>query len=298
MSSRWGGWLCCGLGMACAGSVVVASKLAGAGLPLFMAAALRYALAALVLVPWALVRHHGPRPCRRDWLVLGCQAAAGSLGFSVLLLFGLRRSSGADAGVITGTLPAMVGLLSMLALGERCGKGTWIAIGLASLGAASLGLDTWAADAVSANGRWLGDLLILGAVAGEAAFVVLNKILREPLPPVAVSGILCLLGLLMTLPPALMELPAFDPAMVPPSAWLAVLWHAVIPTIAGFVLWYAGAARLGGTEAAVTTAIMPMTAVLLSAMILGEAVGWHHLLGMVLVVAAIAAQVGWSQRRP
>ena len=37
MASRRIGWLYCALGMASAGSAVVASKLAGAGLPVFVA---------------------------------------------------------------------------------------------------------------------------------------------------------------------------------------------------------------------------------------------------------------------
>ncbi|MBI3444827.1 MAG: DMT family transporter [Magnetospirillum sp.] len=298
MRGRWAGWCFCSLGMASAGSVVVASKLAGAGLPLFTAAALRYGLAALILVPWALVRHNGIRPCRRDWLVLIAQAVAGSLGFSILLLWGLRSSSGVDAGVITGTLPAMVGLLSMLVPGKGGGGRVWPAIILASLGAASLGLAPGLPEMEPSGGRWFGDLLILGAVAGEAIFVLLNKALRAPLPPVAMSAILCVLGLLMSLPMALTEISALDPAGVPSSAWLAVLWHAAIPTIGGFVLWYAGAARLGGAEAAVTTALMPVSAVLLSALLLGETIGGHHLLGIGLVVAAITIQVAAPQRRP
>ena len=235
----------------------------------------------------------------RDWLVLGAQAAAGSLGFSVLLLAGLRQASGADAGVISGTLPAMVGLLSMLVPGERSGRRVWLGVVLASLGAACLGLDPKVSASASLAGRLGGDLLILGAVAGEAVFVLLNKALRKPLSPVAVSAILCLLGLMLTLPPALLlELDGFEPQAVPLSAWVAVAWHAAIPTIAGFVLWYAGAARLNGAEAAVTTALMPVAAVLLSAVVLGEAVGWHHLLGMALVVAAIAIPLSRRYRLP
>lgn len=288
MESRRIGWLCCALGMASAGSVVVASKLAGAGLPVFIAAALRYGLAALVLVPWALGRRERIWPGGRDRLVLVAQAVAGSLGFSVLMLAGLRHTAGTDAAVIAGTLPALVGLLSLLLPGAGMDRRGWGGVLLAGLGTASLGLGAGAAETQHGGGRWLGDLLLLGAMAGEAVFVLLNKAVRTPLSPVAVSAVMCLLGFLATLPFALAEIAAFHPAAVPWSAWAAVAWHALVPTILGFVLWYAGSARLGGAEAAISTALMPVTAVLLSALVLGESPGLHHLLGIALVLAAMA----------
>lgn len=284
MNQRLTGWVCCALGMAGAGSVVVASKLAGAGLPVFVAAAARYGLAALVLVPWALARGEPLWRTGRDGRLLAVQAAAGSLGFSVLMLAGLRQAGGADAAVIAGTLPAMVAVLSLLLPGGgRPGGRGWAAVGLAGLGTASLGLG----GHEGAEARWLGDLLLLGAMAGEAAFVLLNRALRAPLPPVGLSAAMCLAGFVLTLPPALAELGGLDPAAVPRSAWAAVVWHALVPTILGFVLWYAGAARLGGAEAAVATALMPLAAALLSNLVLGERLGGHHLLGIALVLAAI-----------
>lgn len=282
MERVWIGRLCCALGMIGAGSVVPASKLAADGLPLFTAAAGRYAVAALVLVPWALRRHGMPRLDARDGLVLAAQGAAGSLGFAVLTLAGLRLTGGADAGVIAGSLPALVAALAALLPGGRMNRSGWIAAAAASLGAACLGL-----GGASGNGnggqRLLGDLLLLGAMAGEAAFVLLNRALRVPLPPLTVSALMCLLGLAFTLPPALTE----AVGAVPLAAGAAVLWHALVPTVAGFVLWYAGAARVSGAEAAAFCALMPVTAVLSSAAVLGEAVGPHHLLGVTLAAAGI-----------
>jgi drug/metabolite transporter (DMT)-like permease len=134
-------------------------------------------------------------------------------------------------------------------------------------------------------------------MAGEAVFVLLNKALRAPLSPVAVSAAMCLLGLLMTSPFALAEASGLAWGAVPVSAWAAIAWHAAVPTILGFILWYAGAARLGGAEAAVATALMPASAALLSTLVLGEGMGAHHLLGLALVLAAMALPVSGCRRR-
>lgn len=294
MTRRWIGWICCCLGMALAGSVVVASKVATDGLPVFTAAAARYGLAALILVPWSLARHGVPRPGRHDGIILLGQAAAGSLGFSVLLLLGLRHTGAADAAVITGTLPAMVGLLSVTLLRQHISAAGWGGIALASLGAASLNLGDGGVGQPEIAERLMGDVLILGAVAAEAAFVLLDKRLRAPMPAVTVSALMCLLGFAMTAPMAALEVtesgvPLFS------TAWGAVLWHALVPTVAGFLLWYTGTARLSGDEAAISTAVMPLAAILLSVLVLGERLEIRHGIATVLVIAAMLIPLS---RRP
>ena len=52
------------------------------------------------------------------------------------------------------------------------------------------------------------------------------------------------------------------------------------------LLWYAGAARVRGSEAALFTALAPVTAVLLAAGLLGEPLGAAQLGGMACVLGA------------
>lgn len=275
-----------GLGMATAGSVVVASHVAAASLPVFVAAAARYAIACVILVPLAL-RTPWPRLCRRDLAVLAAQGAAGSLGFSVLLLLGLRHTTAADAGVVAGFLPAAVALLSWLLLGEATSRRTWLAAGLAGAGIVALHTGGEGAGAPVTGQRLLGNLLVLGAVMGEAAFVMLNKAMRVKLPPLAVAAAMSLLGLVFTAPPAAFELAATGLGATAVAGWLAVLYHAAVPTVLGFWLWYAGAARVSGGEAGPFTAVMPLSAVLLAWLVLGEPLEPRHLAGAALVLSAI-----------
>lgn len=284
---RLTGYLLLALGMASAGSVVVAARaIALGGLPPFSAACLRYLLAALVLVPWALARDGLPAwPGPRDSALLLLQAAAGSLGFSVLLLLGVERTTGAEAGVVAGFLPAAVALLAVVLLRERPGPRLLLALALSLAGLVLLN-GTAAAPA--------GNLLVLGAVFGEVVFVTANKLLRRPLPAVTVSALMCLLGFLFTVGPALAELPVAAP---PTQVWWAIAYHAAVPTVLGFVFWYAGAARVSGVEAGLFTAVMPLAGVGLSALVLGETLSSGQSAAAVLVVAGILAGITPSARR-
>lgn len=266
--------------MALAGSVLPTSKIA-AELPVFVAACARYGLASLILLPlaWPAWRRL-PRLPRRDVLLLLAQAAAGSLGFSVMMLLSLRLTGAADASVVSGTLPAMMALLAV-AFGERPSRRQWLAVGLATVGVAALtGAASW--------GTLAGNALALLAVLGEALFVTLNRRLATPVPPLLVAAMMSGLGCLFTLPLAVVAL-ATERLPLQPLPWVAVAYHAGVPTVLGFVLWYWGAARVSGAEAGLFTAVLPASGAVLAWTLLGEPVTAAQGLGLALVLAAIVS---------
>lgn len=280
MQSRLTGYLLLALAMVTVGSTVIASKLMAASLPPFLATALRLALALpclLALARWRGVRW--PRLARGDWALLALQAAAGGVGYTAFLVAGTARMPAADAGVLIGTLPAVAALFSALVLGERPGARLVISVLLATAGVLAV---AWRGGAPQGS---TGMALVLAAVVCESAFILLHKRMAQPLPPLAQATAMAGLGLLVALPFALFELPGL--ALPPAIAVAAVAWYALVPTVLGFVLWYAGAARVPGSEAAAFTALAPLTAVALAAAILGEAVSRLQMLGALAVLGAV-----------
>jgi len=280
-----------GMAMLLVGSTVVVSKLIAAGAPPFAATALRFALALPLLL--GLLRWRGlalPRPDRHDQVLLWLQAGAGSVGYTVLLIKGLAWVSAADAGVLTGTLPAVAALFAVLALGERPAPATLAAIALASLGVLALNLRQ------AGIGLGWGQVLLLGAVLCEALFILLNKKLRRALHPLQLATLMVGGGLLLALPMAALELAQAGGRWMSPAALAGIAYYALVPTVLGFVLWYAGAARISAAQAALLTALMPASALLLSALVLGEPITGQQLLGLALVLAAMAL-LAWAQRR-
>ena len=69
-----------------------------------------------------------------------------------------------------------------------------------------------------------------------------------------------------------------------------------MPTVGGYLLWYAGAARVDAGRAALYTAVLPVAALVLAAAVLHEPVGVRQLVGAACVLAAIAASaVPWRR---
>lgn len=271
------------LAMVTVGSTVIASKLMAAGLPPFTATALRFAMALplfglIVLAtrtPW-------PKLDRGAWGLLVVQAGAGSVGYTTLLITGLTMTSAADAGVIIGTLPVVASLIAILVLREKPNLRLLAAVALATTGVLVV---SWpGGDAGSSSA--LGNALILGAVLCEGLFILLNKRLATPIAPLMQSTLMTGLGLVVAAVPTL----AFEQpfALAPDrTALIATAYYAAIPTVAGFLLWYAGAARVSGSEASLFTAVAPVSAVLMAAVVLGEPVTPAHAAGTACVLVAV-----------
>lgn len=287
-SPHWLAYLSLTGAMVTVGSTIVASKMMGE-MPVFIAAFLRFLIASPVLL--ALVWLTGSRLPRlrwREWATLCLQAGLGSVGYSVVLMLGLALTQASDASVIAGTLPAVAAVLSWILLRERLGSGAIVAISLATLGVGMLSIGDDAAATGSASARWAGNALVLLAMAYEALFLLLNKTIKTPIPPLVVAAAMSVLSMLLCLVPALVQFAQATGPVFTTQAVGATLYYALVPTVLGFYLWYWGASKVSGSEAALFTAVYPVAALLLSAAVLGETIHVQHWLGAAITVAGIA----------
>lgn len=271
------------MAMLLVGSSVAAGKFMILELPAHLASALRFACAALVIVPLTLFLEGVPRLSARSWGILFVQAACGSYLFNVFLLAGLERTTAGAAGIITSTTPACMGLTALLFLGERPSRGALAGIALSVAGVLAVNLRHTGADA----GALAGNALVLCAVMAETFFLLLRKRIHEPVSPLAVSAAMTVFGLLLFTPGALVQARGFDFAAVSAASWGVVAYYGLFVTVAAYLFWFSGVARVGAGTAGVFTAVMPVSALVLSALLLGETVTPGALAGCGLVLAGI-----------
>ena len=272
------------------GSSVPVAKFVVTAMPVFLASAMRYGIAAAILVPLLLWREGVPRGLTvRDGAMLTVQAASGTFLFSVFLLYGLTLTTAAEGGVVSGVMPATVALFSVFLLGDRMTVRKGAAVGLAVLGLVSLNVG--AAETGRGPNPLLGDLLVFAAIACESLFVILGKALRVPRSPLFISTAMSLLGFLMFLPMAVIEGMDFDFSPLSGIDWAVMAYYGVVVTVIAFLLWFAGVERVEGSLAGVFTGLLPVSALALSYLWLGEAFLFNHLIGCALVLGAIALVV-------
>lgn len=272
--------------MAIVGSSVVAGKVLVERLPVFVIGGLRFALASVILVPLALNAGGLPAVRGRDLGVLALQSASGIFAFNALLLAGLALTSAVEGGIVTSTTPAVAAVLATLALGEAW---TLRRTGAVALAVAGLLVINALAPAGQARGPnpTLGNTFVFAAVVCEAIFLVCSRVAARRLPPVLVATGISLLGFLMFLPLALWQARDVDFAALTPADWLALAYYGVIVTVVAFLLWARGVRDVEAGTAAVFTGLLPVSAVTLSSVVLGEPVLWSHLAGGALVLGAI-----------
>jgi drug/metabolite transporter (DMT)-like permease len=268
------------------GSNVAFAKAIAAEFPVYVFVLFRFAVASLALAPLALAEP-GPRlsaMTAAEWRDLTLMAALGMVGFTVLMFEGLKRTAAADAGIITATLPAVAAILAAVFAGDKPSRLQRLAIILAVAGVALVQV----AEAAPGTSTLVGNLLIGGAVLGEASFVLLGKRLAPPYRPLRLALGANLVGLALSIPLALPQLPAFVPASVPAATWALGLWYALASSVVCLWLWYRGLPHVETWLAGLATAAVPVAALAVSALYLNEAIGLPRLAGAGLVIAAIA----------
>lgn len=271
--------------MVIVGSNIALSKLITVGFPVFLAAALRFALASLVLLVLLLKSANGfPRIEKRDLLILFLQSLTGNFLYTIFLLYGLKLTSAAESGVISGTVPAVIGLISFLFLRERLSWSKWLGIGLVVVG---MMIMNGQAGGDHETGNMLGNLLIVGAVIGEALWSTLSKATAGRVSPLALACVTSCFGFLLFLPVAIYQSLNFDFAAVPLMGWGEIAYYGLIGTVGAYLLWYQAVVKVSATTAGVFTGIAPVSAVVLSYVILGEPFAWSHVVGGVCVLLAI-----------
>jgi len=286
------------LGMAVFGSATPISKIVTAAMPVFVGSGARVALGALTLAPFAWA-HRGAvkRMSRREWLLTVVIALFGMFGFSALMLFGMRMASGVAGAIVMSTAPAVTAVASIVFAGDRA---TWrkiAAIGLAVAGVAVLQMaPSGAEQSDDGSTSWLGIALVFAAVCCEAVYTLVGKEASRNLGPTLVAFLGSALSLPLFLPLAIWQWPEFSPAEVPPTAWLALVWYGAGTLTLGTWLWYSGLRAVEGTVAAVFMGVMPLSALGLSYLLLGETFVWWHLAGFAIVFAGVLL-ISWEHAR-
>jgi drug/metabolite transporter (DMT)-like permease len=269
------------------GSVAVSGVLTGA--PFFTAEAVRYAVAALLLVLFA---HRSGRPVVRprgaEWLWLAGIASTGLVLFNVGLVQGARHAEPAVLGVAVACVPPLLAVAGPLLERSRPRAGM-VAAALVVTGGAGLIQGLGRTDAIGV--AWAA--VVFGC---EVAFTLLAVPVLGRHGPWGVSVhttwmatvLFAVIGLVHEGPGAVTRLTGSD--------WLATAYLAVAVTAVAFVLWYSGVSRLGPGRAGLLTGVAPIAAAVTGVLLGGPAPRPQVWAGIAVVVAGQVAGLRWASR--
>lgn len=287
-------------GMACFGSATPVSAVVGRGFGPLTGSALRMAVAAVVLVPVLARRVRSGEEAspsatlrsldRRDRLLLAGISVIGTFGFTVLMMLGMREAPGAVAAVVMATTPAVTAVGAVAFLGEHLDVRRVAAVALAVAGVVLVNLGADAGDGPG-DRVVLGSVLVFGAVVCEACYSLMGKRLTADMSPLVIVTVAAVAATVLFLPAAVWESVWVDPPSPTVGQLLGALWWGAGTMALGSWLWFRGMAQVAAGTASAFMGVMPVSALVLSYVLLGEAVQPVHLVGMAIVLVGLGLVV-------
>ncbi len=125
-----------------------------------------------------------------------------------------------------------------------------------------------------------------------------SKLITDAFPVFLASGLRMLLAAAVLLPFVLRGQQRHDLAQLERRdklvlALVALGWWGVGTMALGSVLWHRGVERVSGSTAAGFRGVMPVSALVLSYLLLGEPFVWVHLAGFAIVLASVGL-IAWA----
>jgi drug/metabolite transporter (DMT)-like permease len=258
----------------------------------FTLAAGRFTVASLFFL---VMLARQPAPVRRlgvdRWKILG-MAITGVIGFSPSLYLALRYTTAVNATLINGLGPLITGVLAATLIGEAMSRRQLAGAVVGLVGVVTLMTGGRAAlfSILDAN---IGDVIVLGAVSLWGLYSVLGRSVMRQRRALTATALSTIFGAPVLILAALVEIQS-----APPRLHLgllsAIVYIGIAPTIIAFSSWNAGVRRLGASGAMVFYNTLPLYGALMGFLLLGENIGWYHLVGGLLIVGGSL----WAARSP
>jgi drug/metabolite transporter (DMT)-like permease len=274
------------LAMVFAGSSVVVGKLLSVRIPVFLSLELSLCAALVAILPAQLARRHEFRLLGvRDLFYMFLQALFGIVLFRVFTLYGLHFTSALSAGAITSAAPAVMAVIAAVVLREKLGHGSTIGVGLTVAGLIFMNL--WGRSPAEGPGSLAGNLLVLAATVCEALLTVFRKGSGGRTGSITNTTVLVAMSGVMMLPFAFLDLRGFPLTKIDAVGWISVIYYGAVATVIAYILWGHGTLRIPAYRTGIATAALPVSAVVLSALVLGEPLVPRYLAGCAAVIAGI-----------
>ena len=220
------------------------------------------------------------------WKLLALLGLMSVTNFTIFIYLALRATTVVNTALVNSFYPILIVVFSWIGFRDRVTlrQAAGILISLAGLfwilsrgrPAMLLGLHFSA-----------GDLYTLAAGINWALYSVLLRKKPPGLDHFAFLGAIMLFGTLFLVPfyiGGMFAGQGFAPSV---TAVGAILYVAVFPSILSYLCWNRGVENVGANKAGIFVHLIPVFAILLAVLLLGEKLQVYHIAGMVLIFTGI-----------
>jgi drug/metabolite transporter (DMT)-like permease len=255
------------------------------------AALLRFATAALILVPQLRILEGSFLPRKRSlraWILLFFSALTGLVLYNYFFIRGLASTDAGRGSVIVALNPAFIYLGTVFFFGERFTLIRCVGM-LTAISGTILVVTGGDLRSVVQGGARAGDIFMFLCVLSWAGYSLIGKLLVGEVSPLAANAWSTVLAVALLLP--LLFFSGEDLSRIrsfSASVWTAIVFLGVGGSALGFTFFYRGILALGPNKAGVFIALVPFFGVLCGAVVFGEKITFSILAGLLVSLAGLS----------
>ncbi|MBM7569185.1 DMT family transporter [Paenibacillus sacheonensis] len=263
---------------------LIFGKAVTADFPPVWASFLRWAIAAVVLIPMAQLveKPNWLKVWRNNWGLLLFLSIVGVMFYTLLTYTALEHTSSTNGSLINSLTPAVMIVLSLLFLKDKISAWQGGGLVLSFLGVLTV-LTKGHLLGVFSTHYNRGDGILLVAVFLWATYSIISKRVQH-LPPITFVAFTALLGVICMAP--LLFIQPLQTEHITAIGITGVLYLGLFPSIGSFLFWNQGVKMLGPGKASITMNLMPIFTAILS-VITGQALLVSQIVGGVIVIAGM-----------
>jgi drug/metabolite transporter (DMT)-like permease len=261
-------------------------KVLVAELPPFTVVLGRVGLAAVILNLWLVLRRDFMPASPRLWTDFIVMGVLNNVVPFSLIVFGETRISSGLASILNATTPLFTVLVAhVLTANEKLSRGKFAGVMVGFAGVAVL-VGPGALAGIGGENA-IGEVACLGAAFVYAFAGIYGRRFKDVSPIKVATGQVTGSTLVLIPVVALVDRPWTLPA---PDAttWGALIGIALLCTVLAYILYFRILAAAGATNLLLVTFLIPVSAILLGSLILGEPLLAREFIGMALIGAGLA----------
>ncbi len=276
------------------GGSFIAARVVAVEMAAPTAALWRYLIATTALLGLSFALERGlPRLARAQIVGVCLLGATGVVLYNVLFMFGMQSVTASRGSLIIATIPVATLLGGAMFLHEHLTLRRGVGIVLALLGVA-VELGHGNPFVLFQGHAGIGEAALFGCVLSWAAYTLLGKGLLKELSPLAATTYAAIVGTAML---AMIGLATGD--LVVPAAtlrgWAGLAFLGLFGTALAYIWFYDGVQTIGPARSAVFVNLVPIAAIALAVLLLGEPLERSMIVGGSLVVAGVFV-INWPVR--
>ncbi|WP_320009106.1 DMT family transporter [Maridesulfovibrio sp.] len=269
------------------GGTWIAGRILAGDMTPYSAAFLRFFFATIFMF-FITCRVTGKKPnCRRkDILPLVFLGLTGVFMYNILFFSGLKTVAAGRAALIIAATPSFIALGSALIFKEKFNFWKTAGLILALIGVSTI-IGHGNPISILIEGASFGDLCIIGCVLSWAAYSLAAKPVVKQMHPIETVFWSCLFGSIMLLIPALFNGLVAEIFTASFIDYSCIIYLALLGTSLGFSWYFEAIQEIGPSKTGIFINLVPVTAVALGAIMLGEPVDLFLVTGGAMTIFGV-----------